>query len=433
MVYRQRANSVGTNNRGGMSAPACLFYLAIGNEIEPCQSNRIFRECGSSKCPILAFQMDNTSPKQEPERPVPLADAQPLPQKRLYATYIRAIAACAVVQMHSIGTYLYQYNPATPTDVYFVTSDIFYSFCRWATPFFIMISGALQLRVSRTEPTLVFIKKRLQRVLVPFAFWGTVYALYLFRGEMYFGTGPSWERFVDVVFYQDIYFHLWFIPMIAGLYILTPALRVFLRSATRSELEYFMGLILLFNAFHHFLPNFFIVKHFAWFGYVGYYLLGYYLSTYPVTWQWKRFIYPVALLMPLLTAYGTWWLTVRNGAYDERIFIYASPNILLMTGALFLFLKDIDWDSFSNRYPHIHRAAGYLADVSYGVYFIHPIVLDALKNGYIFGLQINPHIFFNYPLHPALAGPMVAVLAIGISVSLITLMGKSTTLKKWIM
>ncbi|MFN0014659.1 MAG: acyltransferase [Saprospiraceae bacterium] len=377
--------------------------------------------------------MDNSSPKQEPEYVAPSADVPQLQQKRLYATYIRAIAACAVVQMHSIGTYLYQYDPAKPTDVHFVTSDVFYGFLRWATPFFIMISGALQLHASRPEPTAVFLKKRLQRVLVPFLFWGTVYALYLFRGEMYFGTGPSWERFVEVIFYQDIYFHLWFIPMIAGLYIFTPALRVFVRSATRRELEYFIGLILAVNALHHFLPGFFMIKHFAWFGYVGYYLLGYYLSAYPISWQWKRVVYPLALLMPLLTAFGTWWLTVRKGTYDESIYIYASPNVLLMTAALFLFLKDVDWVAFSSRYPRIHRAAGYMAQVSYGVYFIHPIVLDVLKNGYIFGQHINPHSFFNYPLHPALAGPMVAVLAIGISVGLITLMGKSGTLKKWIM
>lgn len=384
--------------------------------------------------PYSCAQMDNSSPKQELERPVPLADAPPMRQKRLYANYIRAIAACAVVQMHSIGVYLYQYNPATPMDVNFITSDIFYGHLRWATPFFIMISGALLLRPTReAEPLRLFLGKRLRRVLVPFAFWGTVYALYLFRGELYFGTGPSWGRVVDVIFYQDIYFHLWFIPMIAGLYILTPVLRVFTRTATRAEVEYYLALILFFNALHHFLPGVFIVKHFAWFGYVGYYLLGYYLSAFPIAWSWKRIAYPLALLMPLLTAYGTWWLTVHQGTYNETLFVYASPNVLLMTAALFLFLKDFDWDTFSNRYPRVHKAVLYMAEVSYGVYFVHPIILDVLKNGYILGLQINPHIFFNYPLHPAIAGPLVAVLAIAMSVGVITLMGKSATLKKWVM
>jgi hypothetical protein len=113
--------------------------------------------------------------------------------------------------------------------------------------------------------------------------------------------------------------------------------------------------------------------------------------------------------------------------------VYASPNVLLQTGALFLFLRDFDWDAFSNRYPRIHRATMYVAGVSYGVYFVHPLVLDVLKNGYIFGLHVNPHNFFNYPVHPAIAGPLVAILAIALSVGIITLLGKSATVKKWLM
>ncbi len=377
--------------------------------------------------------MSTPSPNPEIERAIPLAEAPPMQQKRLYANYIRTIAACAVVQMHSIGVYLYQFDPAAPTDVRFVTSDIFYGHLRWATTFFIMLSGALLLRSSKEEPVGTFLKKRLQRVLIPFAFWGTIYFLYLYRGDFYFGPMPEWSAMLETIFYKDIYFHLWFIPMIAGLYILTPALRVFTRTATRKEVEYFLVVIFVSNAFHHFLPGMFIVKHFSWLGYIGYYLLGYYLTTYPIAWKWKRIIYPLALLTPLLSAFGTWWLTVRDGSYNEQLFVYASPNVLLQTGALFLFLRDFDWDAFSNRYPRIHRATMYVAGVSYGVYFVHPLVLDVLKNGYIFGLHVNPHNFFNYPVHPAIAGPLVAILAIALSVGIITLLGKSATVKKWLM
>ncbi|MBK9337274.1 MAG: acyltransferase family protein [Lewinellaceae bacterium] len=377
--------------------------------------------------------MSTPSPNPEMERAIPPAEAPPIPQKRLYANYIRAIAACAVVQMHAIGVYLYQFDPAAPTDVRFVTSDIFYGHLRWATTFFIMISGALLLRSSREEPLGPFLKKRLQRVLIPFAFWGAIYFLYLYRGDFYYGPMPAWSAMLRTVFYQDIYFHLWFIPMIAGLYILTPVLRLFIKNAARADIEYFLVLIFFTNACHHFIPGIFIIKHFSWFGYIGYYILGYYLATYPIAWKWKRIIYPAALLMPWLTAWGTWWLTVQQGTYNEKIFVYASPNVLLMTGALFLFLRDFDWDTFANRFPRIHRAAMYVAGVSYGVYFVHPLVLDVLKNGYIFGLHINPHNFFNYPLHPAIAGPLVAVLAIVLSVGIITLLGKSATLKKWVM
>lgn len=377
--------------------------------------------------------MNTSSPSPEIERAVPLSEAPPVQTKQLYPSYIRAIAACAVVQMHAIGGYLYWYNPDTPNDIKFITADIYYGHLRWATPFFIMLSGALLLRPGKEQALWPFLKKRLQRVLIPFAFWGTIYFLYLYRGDFYYGPLPTWGQMAETVLYKDIYFHLWFIPMIAGLYLVTPVLQVFTRHATRQQVAYFLALIFFFNACHLFVPGIFIVKHFSWFGYIGYYLLGYYIAAFPIAAKWKRVLYPIALAMPLLSAFVTWWMTVKTGAYHEKAFVYASPNILLMTGALFLFLRDFDWDAFANRYPRIHQAAMYVAGVSYGVYFVHPILLDVLKNGYFFGAHINPHTFFNYPVHIAFGGILTAIVAIVLSVGTITLLGKSATLKKWLM
>jgi surface polysaccharide O-acyltransferase-like enzyme len=352
--------------------------------------------------------------------------------KRLYISYIRGIAACAVVQMHAIGGYLYWYGKeAANLHPQFIAADIYYSFLRWATPFFIMISGALLLGNPREQPLGAFLSKRMRRVLIPFAFWGGIYLLYYFREPLYFGPPPQLKEVLYKIFYEDIYFHLWFIPMIAGLYLLTPVLKPWVKAISRRDLEYFLALIFFFNMCHHFLPGFLVVKHFAWFGYVGYYLLGYYLATYPVSHQWKRWLYPVALLIPLLSAGIVLWMSARKGDYDEAVFVYASPNILLMTGAWFLFLRDYDWERVAQRYPRLHRAAMYVAEVSFGVYFIHPLVLDVLKNGYL-GIRINPHAFFNMPVPIALGGILTGVIATLLSVALISLMRRSAFVRQWL-
>jgi Uncharacterized protein conserved in bacteria len=360
-------------------------------------------------------------------------DAASADHNRLYINYVRAIAACAVVQMHTNGAYLYLFDPAAPTQAQFVASDIFYSMLRWATPFFMMISGALMLRVGREEPLGPFLKKRMRRVFTPLLFWGVIYLLYPYRFDILHGHPISLDKLLRTVFYEDIYFHLWFIPMIAGLYILTPVLRVFTKSASRRELEYFLLLIFLFNAGHHFLPGFFLIKHFAWMGYIGYYLLGHYIDRYAFTQGQKRILYPLALAMPALCAWGTWWLSFQKGAYEEKLFVYASPTVLLPSAALFLYLKDFDWRSFSQRFPRIHRAAMYMAGISFGIYFAHPLVLDFLKNGEALPWKINPDTFFNYPLCPALSGPLVAVLAISISVGLVSFLRRLPVVKDWVM
>ncbi len=360
------------------------------------------------------------------------ADVRISAQKRLYASYIRAIAACAVVQMHAIGGYLYWYGKeAAALHPQFIVADIYYSFLRWATPFFIMISGALLLGNPREQPLGVFLSKRMRRVLIPFAFWGSIYLLYLFRGQLYYGPMPTWSEIAQKVFYEDIYFHLWFIPMIAGLYLLTPVLKVWVRAASRSTMEYFLALIFFFNMCHLYLPGFLVVKHFAWFGYIGYYLLGYYLSTYSITPAQKRWIYPVALLMPPLSAWLTWYFSAQKSTYYEAAFVYASPNILLMTGAWFLFLRDYDWEKVMQRYPRLHKAVMYMAEVSFGVYFIHPLVLDVLKNGYL-GLHINPHNILNVPVPIAIGGLLTGIVAILLSVALISLLRLSGFVRQWL-
>ena len=371
------------------------------------------------------------APVPPAETPVPLAEAPPRKYKRLYANYIRAIAAFSVVQMHSVGEYLFHFNPAANTDIRFITADLIYSCLRWATPFFIMLSGTFNLLPSREETTGQFLRKRVSRVLIPFTFWSVVYLLYDYRGFIYDQKMPNWSEFWDKILYQDVYYHLWFIPMITGLYLLTPVFRIWIKNAQRSDIEYFLVLSFSITAIQHFSPSLFIVKYIGWLGYIGYYVLGYYLSTYPV--NWKKWVYPLALLMPALTAIATWWLTVKAGTYDNKIFVYFSPNVVLMAFAFFLFLKELDWSTFAVRYPRLNWAINRLADLSYGVYFIHVLILDVIKNGYIGGWHITSDTYFNYHIHPMIGAFLQATTVLLISLGIISLLSRVPVLNKWLM
>ena len=365
------------------------------------------------------------------ETPVLLAEAPPQKHKRLYANYIRAIAAFAVVQMHSVGGYLFQFNPALSFDTQWWTANVYYSLLRWATPFFIMLSGMLMLNPSRDETTAEFLRKRVSRVLIPFSFWAVVYLLYEYRANIYFWEAPDWTAVWKKIFYEDVYYHLWFIPMITGMYLLTPVFRIWIKNAQRTDIEYFLVLAFSITALQHFVPNLFIVKYIGWLGYIGFYVLGYYLATYPITW--KKWIYPVALVTPALTALGTYWLTRQAGAYDNRIFVYFSPNVVLLSFALFVFLRDFDWPAFAVRYPRLNRVINRCAELSYGVYFIHVLILEVLKNGYIANLHVPSDVFFNVPVQPAFGAFIQAFLTVLIATGLINLLSRVPVLNKWLM
>ncbi len=352
--------------------------------------------------------------------------------KRLSSNYIRSFAALAVILIHSTGTYLHQFDPSAHLDIRWWTANVYCSLVRWATPFFILISGSVFLNPARTESPAQFLRKRVRRVFLPFAFWALVYLIYQYRGSFGGGEFPSAANLFEQIIFGEIYYHLWFIPMIMGMYLLTPTFRIFIQNARRSDIEYFLVLGFSITAIQHLLPGFFVVEYIGWLGYIGFYVLGYYLSAYSLPQPWKKNLYGLALLMPVVTALGTWWLSLRAGKYDEKLFIYFSPNVVLMTMALFTWLKEFDWAAFAARHPRLDAAAHRFAALSFGIYFIHVLVLDILKNGYL-GWHITSEVFFNQPVNPFLGALLQWALVALLSVGCIYLLSKIKGASKWLM
>lgn len=316
-------------------------------------------------------------------------------------TYIRVIAVLAVITLHSSGESLLHFDAKNPFDINYVTGVFFYSFLRWATPFFILISGTLMLNAKkRDEDTLPFLKKRVSRILIPFVFWALIYYSYENRGAFLSGYLPSYVPFITRFFFEEVYYHLWFIQMILGLYILTPFLRVFLKSAKKSDIEYFLAVCFIASAVQNFYPTFFVIKYIGWFSFIGYYLLGHYLSTYPIPVRFRKWLYIGGILSVIGHIVGTLVVSNWQHAYYDHFFMYVSPTVIILTVALFTFLQNIDWQGFANKFPNINKVMLKINELSFGIYFIHVLILDLLKNGYVFNIKINYTSFLDIPVSP---------------------------------
>jgi surface polysaccharide O-acyltransferase-like enzyme len=362
---------------------------------------------------------------------VPIAQTGGGTLKQLYPDFIRTFAALAVVQMHCIGNYLFYLSPDSPVDDRWMAANVYYSFLRWATPFFVMLSGSFMLSPAREEPIPVFLRKRLSRVLIPFSFWVVIYLLYGYRGEMYFQDYPTVQMVLHRIFFEDTYYHLWFIPMIVGMYLLTPMLRQWVRVAQKQDIEYFLLVCFIATALQLYLPDMVFVKYLGWLGYVGFYTLGYYLTAF--TLPYKRVFYTLALLSIPVSAFLTWHYSVQAQKYIQIFYIYHSPNVVFLCIALFSSLKDFDWSAFITRYPRIHWTVNRIAKLSFGIYFIHILVLDVLKNGYIFGFHLTSETFFNIPVSPWYGALLQASVVVTVSALLIAGMDRVSWLKKWVM
>jgi surface polysaccharide O-acyltransferase-like enzyme len=113
---------------------------------------------------------------------------------------------------------------------------------KWCVPIFVMISGAVFLRPTMNNNICRIYVKNILHILVVFIFWSLVYASYQFM----ISDEPTIRGWV--IHFLRGHFHMWFLLLILGLYILVPILRVLVkyRKITKTEHIIFLNDMLCF-------------------------------------------------------------------------------------------------------------------------------------------------------------------------------------------
>ncbi len=103
------------------------------------------------------------------------------------------------------------------------SSTVYNAISRSCVPLFFMVSGALLLQTSKVnEPIRVFLKKRLIRIGLAFAFWSAIYFAWDF---FVFHQTLSTDYIIQALLSQGPHYQFWYIYALTGLYLLTPILR----------------------------------------------------------------------------------------------------------------------------------------------------------------------------------------------------------------
>ena len=150
-----------------------------------------------------------------------------------YLDVMRVVAILAVIMVHVSAQNLYDAKICSNEWIIFNAYD---SLVRWCVPLFVMISGSLFL--NRNIEIYKIYRKYLLRLVIAFIFWSIIYALYA-----YFKDGLSLTNFVLEII--SGHYHMWYIFMICGLYILTPILKKIAES--ESVTKYYILLAIIFT------------------------------------------------------------------------------------------------------------------------------------------------------------------------------------------
>ena len=320
--------------------------------------------------------------------------------------FMRIFALFAIV----VGTFVSSgLNTADVNSFSWDVLNVFMSVFRFGFPLLIMLSGAFMLDVD-TEPDVKgILKNYVLRLAVVFVIWSLFYA---FAGQIFDES--------DVSFFHRFFTgsdHLWFILALIGLYLLTPILRVFVRFADQTLLQYALLLSFLFA---------FLLPYFAWFmqwddlsalldtiklravgGYIGYYLAGYYLSRFNPDRSKRALLYVLGGIALFTTAFLSQANSEFHGVALNQYYHLLSPAVALWSVAVFLLLYNLKFGIIS---PATERIFYNLASVSFSAYILHRFFFYLIEAIGLSAASLTP--FVAVPLFSALVFCVSLLLAL---------------------
>jgi surface polysaccharide O-acyltransferase-like enzyme len=280
---------------------------------------------------------------------------------------------------------------------------IYYTLSRNGVPLFFMMSGYLLL--SKEEDTWTFFKKRAAKILIPFLFWSILYDVY--ATNSFATTGVTLDAIIKMfirILRGPRAAHLWFFYSLIGLYFFTPILRLFIAKAKNSDILYYIALWFVIMPIMFILEGFTSIKngfelYFAA-GYIGYFLLGYYLGRLETT---RRLLWIALGLFAVGFAFTFLVFYLDLPPLDNELPFrsYPSLDIILMAIGAFILLK-----AAGERIPSsLARLSSLVSPSSFGIYLVHSIILTLMVAGWeSLGFETATG-------HSLLVIPLVAVIA----------------------
>lgn len=342
------------------------------------------------------------------------------PHQIEWISNLRFLALIAVIILHTSAVLLSQYGKVAFTD--WLTADAFNALVRFAVPVFVMITGALNL--SNEIELGTFLKKRLLRIVTPFLFWSLVYVGYSWYNEEISFDGDTWSN-TKLVLHQLKYgssYHLWYVYMLIGIYLFIPVIGRFIRNATAAEIRYFLLIWLVVMLFSQpYLSRFKPQLELRYFeGYLGYLVLGYYLSICIVTQKHIRALTLAAFVLTvIITTAGTYLLVKYNYPVTTIFYEPLGPFAVCLSASLFMFMRM----GGNGRPAFIKTVRDFIGQYAYGVYLCHALFL------YLLDLFFNISYKFCSPI---ISIPVTALLCLVLSTLLTWLLNKIPVIGKYI-
>lgn len=276
-----------------------------------------------------------------------------------YISNLKAFAILSVIFLHSYSILYYSFGNID-TKI-FLNATFWAIMSRYCVPLFLIASGITLLGKNYSVKTWVVDKIGI-RILLPFIFYGLLYIFWIKK---------SFIAFFNPI---DICFHFHFVAIILTLYLVYPFISEWVKKASGSSIIYFTVIWLILSLLKLFSVKFTLIDVNCLYIFLVFPVLGYYLGKFDLK-KYKYLFLITGLTAGFLTYLWHIYDTYKANAPIDLHIQYWQPLMVILSLGVFLFIKNSDFHIKNNI---CGKVRDFLADHSYGIFFLHPLIQHPL-------------------------------------------------------
>ena len=350
-------------------------------------------------------------------------EASRLPGRKYNIDMLRILACFMVIVLHVSNSNLHT------TDVNSVTwhvLNVYDSAVRSCVPLFFMISGSVILDRDNMIPLPMLLRKNTFKLLLLYCVWSWVYMIDTV-GISNLLSAKSLVAILGAPF--NAKYHLWYLPRLAGVYLFSPLLFSLVKYKSGKYVKYTCAVlvtlgvlvttVLLFPMSSKAATQIQQLIPYELCGYVGYFLVGYFLSKQNFS-RFKNWHLVTALLIVIASA------AAIGGAYSVALgkpsdLLYGYTNLPVFIESVIVF---IIFQKRSQIVPgHGEKILLTVSRATLTIYLLHIFFLEHLQSW--FGLSTRS---FNAVLSVPIISIIIFIVALLVSLVLL----KIPYVNKWL-
>ena len=339
-----------------------------------------------------------------------------------FDVYLRILACFCIILLHVSAEAWYNVEIYS---IQWVGYQIVNSISRLGVDVFIMISGALFLGNDRGS-SIQKIKKYICKIVCLICVWSVGYF------TLRFAVGDIIIRSVSDIFNGILngYYHLWYLWTVLGLYLISPILKKFV--VDKKICEYFLILCMvvcwipeflsIIPSWNKFLKIIFEEKmnFYMPMGYIGCYVLGYYLYQFGLCEKKIRILVGLGFLGAIYGSIGGILYSRYIGKATQVTFNNLTISTVCYSAMVFfIFYKKFSCIKFSEKAKNIIYQVG---NSTLGIYLIHVLLVKLISDNVL--LKMN----YRYPIVSIPLSACIFVISFGV----IKFMKKIPIVGKWL-